>query len=79
MDLKFDTSKKICILMSTFNGSEFIERQIESILAQTYKNWELIIADDSSTDGTLDKIKFYISKYPKKIRLLDIVNHNYCN
>lgn len=42
--------------MANYNGAEFIEQAIQSVLNQTYKNWELIIVDDASTDGSIDII-----------------------
>ena len=47
------------ILISTYNGEDFIKTQIESIINQTYKNWKISIADDSSNDKTLDIIQSY--------------------
>ena len=43
----------IDILMATYNGEKFIQKQIESIINQTYKDWQLFIHDDGSTDNTL--------------------------
>lgn len=60
---------EVIILMGTYNGAEFIEEQLKSILMQTYKNWKLIIRDDCSTDKTVDIIRRYISKN-KNIKLL---------
>lgn len=40
------------ILLSTYNGKQFLKEQIESIQAQTYTDWQLLIRDDGSTDGT---------------------------
>jgi glycosyltransferase involved in cell wall biosynthesis len=49
----------VSIIMPTYNRQEFISSSIESILAQTYANWELIIIDDSSTDDTLNVIRSF--------------------
>ncbi|WP_456400759.1 glycosyltransferase family 2 protein [Persephonella sp.] len=57
--------------MATYNGEKFIREQIESILGQTYKNWQLIIHDDGSKDNTKEIIKHYVEKYPKNIILID--------
>lgn len=42
----------VSIILPTFNGSQYIKRSIESVLTQSYGNWELIIIDDGSTDRT---------------------------
>lgn len=44
--------EKISILLPTFNRADIISNCINSVLSQTYKNWELIIADDNSNDET---------------------------
>src|SRR3990167_9027923 len=48
---------KISVIMSVYNGMPFLEEAVESILKQTYKNFEFIIVDDASTDGTLTFLK----------------------
>jgi len=50
---------KISIAMCTYNGERFIKEQLDSILNQSYKNLEIIITDDKSTDKTIDIIKKY--------------------
>lgn len=49
----------ISIVLSTFNGSAYLQEQIDSILTQSYPHFELIIADDASTDGTINLIRDY--------------------
>lgn len=43
------------ILLATYNGEKYIKEQINSIIAQTYKNWRLIIHDDQSSDATVEE------------------------
>ena len=50
---------KIEILMATYNGEKYIGEQINSIINQTYTNWNLLIRDDGSKDKTLNIIKKY--------------------
>lgn len=50
---------EINILLASFNGEKFIAEQLESILNQTYKNWQLFIRDDSSSDNTVNIISAY--------------------
>jgi rhamnosyltransferase len=51
--------KKVKILMSAYNGKKYIEQQLESIFSQTYKNIEIFIRDDGSTDGTIELLQEY--------------------
>jgi rhamnosyltransferase len=54
---------KVTIVMATYNGEKFIKKQLESILTQSYKNFELIICDDKSTDTTQDILHKYAQQY----------------
>lgn len=61
MTMKLEKDK-ISILMGLYNAEKTIDESIKSILNQTYKNWELIICDDGSTDNGVDIVKEYLSK-----------------
>lgn len=61
---------KVAILLSTYNGEKFLESQIDSIIKQTFKDWNLFIRDDGSRDSTKRIIEKYIAKY-SNIRLLN--------
>ena len=47
----------VSILMCTYNGRDFIEAAVADIVHQTYPNWELIISDDGSTDGSREYLE----------------------
>ncbi|MCF2647148.1 MULTISPECIES: teichuronic acid biosynthesis protein TuaG [Niallia] len=47
----------VSIIMPSYNCKEYISYSIESVREQTYKDWELLIVDDHSTDGTVDLLK----------------------
>jgi glycosyltransferase involved in cell wall biosynthesis len=49
----------VTVLMSVYNGSQFLKSSIDSILSQTYKNFEFVIINDGSIDNTLDIIHSY--------------------
>ncbi len=59
----------ISVALCTYNGEKFLREQIESILAQTYKNLEILIVDDCSTDKTIDILNTYAEK-DKRIKLI---------
>ena len=48
---------KISIITTSYNYEEYIKETIESVLAQTYTNWEMIIVDDGSKDNSINTIK----------------------
>ncbi|NVC92205.1 glycosyltransferase family 2 protein [Vibrio natriegens] len=53
----------VSIIMPTYNSEQTVVESIQSVLSQTYKNWELIIVDDRSTDNTWQVIQTYAEKY----------------
>lgn len=61
---------KISVIMGIYNCEKTLPQAIDSILNQTYANWELIMCDDGSTDGTYAVAEKYKDKYPEKIILL---------
>ncbi len=62
--------KKISVIMGIYNCAETLPEAIESILAQTYGNWELIMCDDGSIDMSYLVAERYVRNYPDKIILL---------
>ena len=63
------------ILMTTYNGSRYLNEQLDSIINQSYTNWHLTISDDKSNDDTIDIIDSYISRHPNKIKRVDSGKH----
>ena len=61
---------KISVIMGVYNCSSTLPKAIDSIINQTYTNWELIICDDASRDDTYNVAKQYQEKYPDKIVLI---------
>ena len=60
---------KISIIMPTYNDKDSIVETFDSVINQTYTNWELIIIDDGSTDNTEEVIKNYIEKHSLKDKI----------
>lgn len=57
--------KLVSIIVPAYNVEAYIAETIESVIVQTYTNWELIIVDDGSTDGTADIVKQYALTDPR--------------
>lgn len=70
----------VSILMPAFNEENFIKRAIESTIAQTYSNWELLVLDDASTDETNKIIRTFsdsrirVFEHEKNLGYLDSCN-----
>lgn len=52
----------VSVITPAYNAERFIAETIESVLAQTYSNWEMIIVDDSSTDRTVEIVQTYVDR-----------------
>ncbi|MCA9397994.1 glycosyltransferase family 2 protein [candidate division WWE3 bacterium] len=64
MKQKSKKTPLVSVLMPAFNAERYISESIESILGQTFKDYELIILNDASTDTTGEVAKKYAKKYP---------------
>lgn len=69
----------ISVIVPAYNIRDYIGRAVDSILAQTYSEIEIIIVDDGSTDGTAEVIDNYATQNPAKIRALHIPNGGVTN
>ena len=55
-------SQKVSVIMSVYNGEKYLKEAVESILNQTFKDFEFIIVDDASTDKTAKILEEYREK-----------------
>ena len=60
----------ISVIMGIYNCESTLEKAIDSIISQTYQNWELILCDDCSTDNTYEIALSYKKRFPDKIILI---------
>lgn len=56
-----EVKPNISVIIPTYNRAHLISRAIESVINQTYTNWELLVVDDASTDNTKQVLESYLS------------------
>ena len=61
----------VTILLATLNGEKYLKAQLESIAAQTYENWQLVVGDDGSTDQTLEILKEFQKEHPNQVTIYE--------
>lgn len=62
--------KKVQVLLATYNGEKYLSQQIESILDQDYRDFEVLVRDDGSSDNTLAILKKYAHLHPGVITIV---------
>jgi len=67
------------VILTNYNYSAFLSKAIESVLNQTYQNFELIIVDDGSSDNSRNIISSYAQRYPDKIKIIFKENQGQAN
>jgi glycosyltransferase involved in cell wall biosynthesis len=65
----------VSIIMPFLNAERFISEAVNSVLAQTYNHWELLLVDDGSTDGSTVIAHRYAELHPDKIRRVEHPGH----
>jgi glycosyltransferase involved in cell wall biosynthesis len=65
----------VSVIIIFFNARQFFREAIVSVLSQTSQDWELILADDGSTDGSTEIAREYENQYPGRVRYVEHENH----
>jgi len=65
-----NNSKLVSVVIPFFNREGCLSRAIDSVISQTYDNWEIILVDDGSTDRSAEIAEYYSRDYPSKIHLI---------
>jgi glycosyltransferase involved in cell wall biosynthesis len=66
---------RVSVVTPFLNGQEFLEEAVESVRAQTLRDWELLLVDDGSTDGGSAMAQRYARRFPARIRYFDHPGH----
>ena len=65
----------VSVYIPSRNYGKYLDKSIESVINQIYKNWELFIIDEDSKDDTLKIAKKYKNKYSKKLQSLKMIKY----
>ena len=69
-----DYSGKVSVIIPVYNSEKYIEKCINSVLAQTYQNYEIIVINDGSKDNSGKIMEQLQDKYPDKIKYIEQEN-----
>jgi teichuronic acid biosynthesis glycosyltransferase TuaG len=61
---------RVAVIMPAHNAEEYLGEALESLLAQRYPDWEVVVADDASTDGTLALAESFAARHPDRIKVV---------
>ena len=66
---------RVSVVVPFLDVARYLEEAVESVLAQTYTSWELLLIDDGSTDGSTDLALGYVARHPDRVRYLEHPGH----
>jgi glycosyltransferase involved in cell wall biosynthesis len=70
-----DNKPRVSVVMSFLNRERFLAEAIESVFAQTYKDWELLLIDDGSSDSSTAIARRYANEHPHLVKYLEHPHH----
>lgn len=65
----------VSVVMVFLNAERYLDAAVESLFAQTWTNWELLLVDDGSTDGGTERARSWAARHPGRIRYQDHAGH----
>lgn len=66
----YTASDLVVVLLGTYNGSRYLQQQLDSISNQSHTNWRLVIADDGSGDNTMAIVQSFADEHPDRVRIV---------
>src|SRR5438094_221896 len=65
----------VSVILPFLNAANFLQEATQSVFAQSYSRWELVLIDDGSTDPSSEFARDYAKRYPKKVRYFEHPEH----
>jgi len=72
--MNFDMPE-VSVIIPVYNGEKYLSEAIESVIAQTYSDWEIIAVNDGSTDASLEILRNYEQQLPSKMHVINQENY----
>ena len=66
----------ISVVIPMYNAEKYIGECLDSVLAQTFKNYEVIVVDDCSTDNSVEIVKSYLEKFDRKLKIIKMIKNS---
>ena len=60
----------VSVLITTYNHERYVDQSLESVARQTFRNFEVVIVDDDSRDGTVERVRAWLERTPISARLI---------
>jgi len=73
--MEITATPEVSVITAFFNEERFLKEAVESVIAQTFTNWELVLIDDGSTDHSTQIARYYAQAYPDKILYFEHEEH----
>lgn len=71
-----NNEKQFVFIISSFNNAEYVKKNLDSVINQTYDNWRIIYIDDASDDDTVIKVNNYLSSHNYLINRFEFIKNN---
>lgn len=71
MSKEIKQNPNVAVLLATFNGGKYIAQQLDSLLAQEFKGFELYISDDGSSDNTMEIVNSYAERFSGRMHIIE--------
>ena len=74
MSVKSEKMKTVSVIVAVYNCEQYLDKCIQSVLGQTFQDFELLLVNDGSTDNSPNILKAYALKYPEQIKIFEKEN-----
>ena len=68
--MSMSSAPRITVVVPVYNAERYLGQTLDSVLAQTYSDYEIVIVNDGSTDGSLEVARRYAARWPERIKVI---------